>query len=89
MEEAGIQQDVAMGAWLLYLALPSLHLVFEVAGHVCIEYTASRVESGHCHIRHRSRHKKSRYEVEMELWIFDKPQAEVGREEHLRSLVLI
>jgi hypothetical protein len=80
MAEAEIRRGGAMVAWRQCLAWPSPHLAFAEIGHEYTAYIVFRVENGLHRIHHRSRRRRSRYEVGMELSISDKPQGGVELE---------
>jgi hypothetical protein len=79
MAEAEIQRGEAMVAWRQCLAWPSPHLVFAEVGHEYTAYIVFRVGIELHRIPRRNRHKRSRYEVGVELSISDKPQGRVER----------
>jgi hypothetical protein len=74
-----IQRDGAKVTWRQCLGWPSPHLVSAEVDHGYTVYIVFRVGNGRYRIPHRNLHKRNRYEVGMELSIFDKPQVRVER----------
>ena len=74
-----IQRDGAKVTWRQCLGWPSPHLVSAEVDHGYTVYIVFRVGIELHRIHRRSRHKRSRYEVGMELSISDRPQERAER----------